>query len=301
MYGESSGLMAAQGGGLYQLKANGPITRGEVQPLEYRDKWFAVIFWGHLATLIIYAILFAAGAIKLTSGGNNGRRFLQSDAIDDWEVQDAIFFFSNLAIAFIVAPILTLVTMTQLGKHAILITKTALIGSLVLNAVFFIVSLFTEPLMGIFFGLMLLLLGCYVYAVWNRIPFAAANLQTAIAAMQSNKGIALMSLLAIPVAIIYTILWAYILLMMSETQWYGKHIVTETDEAGHTVQHADGILNFVYSLLIISFYWSMQVIVNVVHTTVAGTVGTWWFVPNVSQILLLLCFTFDGLHHRLLL
>jgi hypothetical protein len=35
----------------------------------------------------------------------------------------------------------------------------------------------------------------------------------------------------------------------------------------------------VWMLLLVSFYWTLQVISNVIHTTVAGTVGTWWFSP----------------------
>ena len=288
MYGESSGLMSSknQAGGLYQLKANGPIIRGEVQPLEWRDKWFGVAFWIHLAVLTVYGILFASGAIELAS---DKRRFLEEE---DWETQDAIFFFGNLGVAFLVAPILTILTLSQLGKHAVLITKTALIGSLVLNGVFLLVSLFTAPLMAIFFGLMLVFLGCYVIAVWHRIPFAAANLQTSIAALQANKGIALMSLFAVPIAAIYGLLWIYVLTMMSETKWYQKHLTTVTDSDGETYEDVDGIVKFVFSLLLICFYWSMQVIFNVIHTTVAGTVGTWWFVPHVSLCIYRSCLTF---------
>lgn len=37
---------------------------------------------------------------------------------------------------------------------------------------------------------------------------------------------------------------------------------------------------FYIFLFLISFFWTCQVIKNVVHVTVAGTVGTWWFHPD---------------------
>jgi uncharacterized protein YacL len=36
-------------------------------------------------------------------------------------------------------------------------------------------------------------------------------------------------------------------------------------------------------LYLVSFYWVHQVLVNTVHTTTAGTVGTWWFVPSEAS------------------
>lgn len=36
-------------------------------------------------------------------------------------------------------------------------------------------------------------------------------------------------------------------------------------------------------LLLVCFYWGHQVISNVVHVTVAGTVGTWWFNPVLAN------------------
>merc|ERR1712127_428839 len=40
-------------------------------------------------------------------------------------------------------------------------------------------------------------------------------------------------------------------------------------------------VNYYYVfLLLISFYWTQQVLMNTIQVTVAGVVGTWWFVPE---------------------
>ena len=36
-------------------------------------------------------------------------------------------------------------------------------------------------------------------------------------------------------------------------------------------------------VLLVSFYWVQQVLSNTVQTTVAGTIGTWWFVPDEAS------------------
>ena len=48
--------------------------------------------------------------------------------------------------------------------------------------------------------------------------------------------------------------------------------------ANYTAQLGDMNGGIVF-LLLVCFYWGHQVISNVVHVTVAGTVGTWWFNP----------------------
>ena len=33
----------------------------------------------------------------------------------------------------------------------------------------------------------------------------------------------------------------------------------------------------------VAFYWGGMICANVSHVTVAGTVGSWWFTPQVCQ------------------
>merc|ERR1719276_59275 len=40
--------------------------------------------------------------------------------------------------------------------------------------------------------------------------------------------------------------------------------------------------SFVAFLYLLSFYWTHQVLKNIVRATVSGVVGTWWFTPAES-------------------
>jgi hypothetical protein len=49
---------------------------------------------------------------------------------------------------------------------------------------------------------------------------------------------------------------------------------------GEAVSSSNGITLF---LLFLSYYWVHQVLTNTVHVTTAGTIGTWWFVPDEAN------------------
>ena len=96
---------------------------------------------------------------------------------------------------------------------------------------------------------------------------------------------AALSLAAVVVSIVWTIVWFYTLVMVSQSTFMNNQVsdYEVTDDMFHQTHEAQSTSPlgvFVYILLLLSFYWTLQVISNVVHTSVAGTVGTWWFVPD---------------------
>ena len=58
------------------------------------------------------------------------------------------------------------------------------------------------------------------------------------------------------------------------------YIASGCDGQGNCENEPNSMLIFV---LLLSYHWTFQVIKNVVHVTVAGTVGTWWFVPTEAS------------------
>lgn len=119
-------------------------------------------------------------------------------------------------------------------------------------------------------GLVLFLIAaCYTWAVWSRIPFAASNLVTASSAIKANMGLTIFAF----GAILANGLW---LLFWSAATYSTLFVIGHCDENG---QCQNDINSFYVFLFLISLYWTIQVIKNVVHVTVAGTVGTWWWTP----------------------
>jgi hypothetical protein len=257
--------------------------RGEIQPPMYRDKWFGIAFWLHIGTLVTVAILFKVGVIEIVqdSDSDSNRR------LEDTIVQDATFFASTIITPLILAPLLSITALSFMSDYAVFLIKLCLIMNIVLNVTFFILCLVTAPLTSILPGIMAAIFIWYARAVWNRIPFAAANLRTGVATIQSNLGITCLSLSAIPLTIGWVILWFYVTFMLSESKWLDSQIIERevTDESGetHIEKNVSGLAGFCFFLLLLSLYWTFQVIYNVIHTTVAGTVGTWWFTPHQAN------------------
>ena len=45
----------------------------------------------------------------------------------------------------------------------------------------------------------------------------------------------------------------------------------------------NGMGSGIVFLFLVSYYWVHQVLQNMVHVTVAGVIGTWWFVPDEAS------------------
>ena len=295
------------------------IQKGELQEPAYRDKWFGVAFLAHLGVMVTVAALFATGTIEIDDDAMSPTRRLAgtygdsspysssgssspypsstsspyssstsssstNDGSDDLSSKDMLSFISTLIICLIVSPILAVAAFWQMYNHAIVLIQGSLLFGIVLNLLVAIMCLIVEPTGAIVPGFFALVLMCYAKSVWHRIPFAAANVRTAATVVKANLGMAVLGLVGIPLNAAWWCLWFYVTYMTSHSKWMTNQVteVEVTDDAFQQT-HEQETMSFgafvVWMLLLVSFYWTLQVISNVIHTTVAGTVGTWWFSP----------------------
>ena len=103
----------------------------------------------------------------------------------------------------------------------------------------------------------------YVYAVRRRIPFASANLATACAAVTDHPQVVYTAFGALVVQVLWVVFWSM--------AFFGVE-ANSTDD-GYICEF----------FMLISFFWGLLVIKNIVHCTTAGTVGSWWFVANPQK------------------
>ncbi len=140
---------------------------------------------------------------------------------------------------------------------------------------FAIGSLFLSPfaaLMGLFLFIMTAYYAC---VIWGRIPFAASNLVTASTAVKCHLcGLATLAYVSLLVVTCWTLWW-------TATFVSTVYVTSGCDGNGNCAEETS--LWVIFALLI-SYYWTFQVIKNVVQVTVAGTVGTWWVVPAADAI-----------------
>lgn len=135
---------------------------------------------------------------------------------------------------------------------------------------FAIGAIFISPFAAIIGVLLFVLNVYYAYVVWGHIPWAASNLVAATTAVKSNMGLAIFAYASLPVMFGWNCVW---LVSFVST----VYVTSGCDPTGTCSTETPGIL--VLSFLL-SYHWTYQVIKNVLHVTVAGVVGTWWFAPT---------------------
>lgn len=111
----------------------------------------------------------------------------------------------------------------------------------------------------VFTALIVLVLLWFVYMIWDYIPFAAVNLKAALLGMGDNLGTYMIGLLSTIILVAWLILWFYVF----DGFWGAKQEGKAKDFYGIAI------------LLILSLFWTMEVIFNSVQVTVAGVMGTW--------------------------
>mmetsp|Transcript_25416 Transcript_25416/g.29437 ORF Transcript_25416/g.29437 Transcript_25416/m.29437 type:complete len:1213 (-) Transcript_25416:136-3774(-) len=113
----------------------------------------------------------------------------------------------------------------------------------------------------------------YCIVVWDRIPFATTNLNVALVGMKSSADVLLVGFAMMIVAFVWTIVSTIAFLGVYD------HFLDKDSEEGFSNSYTWLGIS-VYMGLFISYIWTLNVIMNVVHVTVAGVVGSWWSTPE---------------------
>mmetsp|Transcript_32638 Transcript_32638/g.58931 ORF Transcript_32638/g.58931 Transcript_32638/m.58931 type:complete len:576 (-) Transcript_32638:122-1849(-) len=278
--------------------------KGEVQPSAYRDKWFAVAFVTHLVFVVGAAVALGPAAwtkIKAIDLGSNDYSFDEDEDGDDLydgssSTADAEsesttgtlnmppleFWFAVVAIALITAPALSFVAFTIMSRNAIGLIKASLWVSVVLCGLAAFVLLFVAPPAGIIYAVFTVCLVWYARRVQNRIPYAASNLKCGITVLKNNLGLGLVSLVSMVGLFGYCVgwVWAFAGTMQLDAMLDSSAASSYSENSSEDQSvEVSAIGHVTVFLFVLSFYWTHQVLKNIVRATVSGVVGTWWFSP----------------------
>jgi hypothetical protein len=208
----------------------------------FRDVIWAVLFVAHLVAVLV---LIAAGmsSVDLSQGS---------------DYSQVIFLVSVTAFA---AVVLSTFALSWMMSNTETLVQMALVFSVLSSLAVGIVGFVMGSILLGCLGLLSFAVGiCYAKLVWNRIPFAAANLRTALTAVRANLGVVVLAYLMLALAFGWTILW-----------FLG---------VGSSLQASNLTVVF---LLFVSYYWVHEVLQNVMQVTTAGVIGSWWFVTEEAN------------------
>ena len=246
------------------LDPSNAATAGEAQPRRFRDAWAALLFLFQQGVLLYLALAWGWPAVHKTNSNA-----AQSSGIAATGSYSATFslLFSVATLSLLTgALLLTGITriVEQLLQGALLVTAAAnaLIAVWLLANGYWVASLLPLALW--------LITGLYARAVWHRIPLAATHLRISLQAVQQNPSLVLVALAMTTALMLWMAVW-----LLAFCGIYMRSLSLQDGQV-----HVNGL---VLVWLILSLYWTIQVSRNIVHVTVSGTVGTFWFCPDEAN------------------
>jgi Plasma-membrane choline transporter len=156
--------------------------------------------------------------------------------------------------------------------------KASLIFTVVMSALMVVFSFSTQNVLGVIMSLLFFALTCcYAYCVWSRIPFATANLVTAMTAVKANCGITVAAYIMAALAALWSFVWAVAFMGLFDS----VYTCTNPNIPETCVIEGSG-WGYLF-LLFLAYFFSHQVIQNTIHVTIAGVVATWWIAPDEAS------------------
>jgi hypothetical protein len=267
---------------------------GEVQPKACRDWIWAVLFLLQLSVVLTWAGMGLANLIREGSQWSpfNDDDDLPPNATDDDSHKggggDAnlvngagLWFFVTMTCSVIA--ISALLMHLLLGALSHMMIQVSLVVSPISFGLFFVVAmlLFNLP-MALFFLFMSALGVFYAWGVWHRIPFASANIDIAMRALKDNHGLWIMAYAMTLKAVVWTMIWTctFLQVLVFAQNWTFD---CEANVGGPPTCRLAARGKLIMVSLLLSLFWTSEVLKNLFHTTIAGVVGTWWFAPEEAR------------------
>jgi len=137
--------------------------------------------------------------------------------------------------------------------------------------------------------LMLIFALFYTFAAYtwrSRIPFATILLQTVVNVLRMFQGTIAVAIAGLVMQVLYCVLFALTAFGVVFLFNNNSAATCTVDNNGNELcsTSVSGVAYPVYLYCLFSFYWTTQVIKNVVHVTVSGVFGVYYFLYNTSQM-----------------
>jgi len=238
-------------------------VKGVAQTRRCRDLFFALLFCAQVAAMVFIGIRYSRDA-------------LHGVGANDFRTEDNITTYRNFIVvaclsgAFAVATsALALLVMMAISRRLV---EVALIFSIGMAFAWGTIGIGLSPKSFVpITGIVALALSVgYFFVVYDRIPFATANLRTALSGIRANLGLVGLAFCFQAIALAVSIYYAFACVGLYDAILFG-----DLNLSGWIK-----VLAFVGVGL--AYYWTYQVLCHVVQVTVAGVIGSWWFKPETE-------------------
>jgi len=232
-----------------------------------RDPIFLILFLINIIVITYFA--FTDGIVALSSNSSSSTSHISS------EMKHLLGSFAILLIFASITSFVWLYILISQGNKLI-------VCSLWTNIFFDILAGILSAISGqygpcILFLLFSVFTFLYFRAIQDRIPFASETISVACKSILNHPSVYFVAFFMIITSIAWFIIWSICVLGVYRKE---SGTVKGSDDSANVSQSISGLK---YFGLLLSIYWEMQVFKNIIHCTVAGTVASWWFTPDVSS------------------
>lgn len=185
----------------YNSSSNIDLQQLRAAPIkQYQDVIWAILFVAHFIGMMILIMYRLMNPITLYNEDGTTTTTNMS------ALNGKIMFLTGTT--GLTAVGLSAISLSFMMQHAKTLVEVGLLFSVATSLVIAIAGFMMGSIMMGVLGIISFVIGiCYTYAVWSRIPFAAANLNTALTAVRANMGLTVVSLFFTLLAFGWTILW----------------------------------------------------------------------------------------------
>ena len=185
---------------------NGTTHHGEKQETRCNDIPFAILFYLNVIAIFAVAILTGPDALESNGEDNNSSSNNNND-------EDMTREYDGLLYAALICVFLSI--FGSLGGVGVMmcipetLIKAALIFVVILAGIWMVALFLSGSIFAGIIGVMFFAISlCYARAVWPRIPFATANLVTAITAVKANWGVIIYAFVFTALAGAWSLVWS---------------------------------------------------------------------------------------------
>ncbi|CEO94759.1 unnamed protein product (mitochondrion) [Plasmodiophora brassicae] len=231
----------------------------------FQDGTFLLAFLVHLGAMIGLAIAYLPPFIRDIAAEERRRRI----HVTYGDVKDLGIV---LGVGTVTGACAAAAWMSFARRFADSIISVSLTLSIVFCGILSVASLLTgQGWAALGFGLTGVLTALYYYYVRHRIQFAASMLEMSIMVIHKYSGPVYIAFSFILLQMVWVAFW-------SATSASVAYALSRATEAG-----GDKAYGVVVFALLVSLYWTLEVLSNIVHVTTAGVAASWWFFPDLSH------------------
>lgn len=229
----------------------------------WKNPFWALLFIGHLIADFVIASQY--GPAMIDDIKSNTNKNSSGKSLPDYN------YITLLVGAACIAVAISFLWLNTIRKYARSIIKISIWFNIAVLGVALVASFaYGLVAMGIVYLLLLIITIFWYYAVQDYIEFTHAMLDTSTNAIQDHTAT----------------IWVTLILAIVQVGWIAFWAFTFSSVYHHLNKYdstSSGTAKFVTFYLLLSLYWTAQVLRNISHTTTASVVGAYWFQPELPN------------------